>query len=466
MSLERRALLDPASWANEPRPDTGAHDTFTGALMSDKTSGSATRVFTQPKMAALLFLGFASGLPFYLTSTTLQAWMTQANVDLTTIGVFSLVGLPYSLKFLWAPLLDRYVPPFLGRRRGWLLITQILLVIAIGAMSLHDPRLGLQALAFNALFIAFFSASQDVAGDAYRTDVLHHREMGAGASVWVLGYRIALLLTGALAFVLADRMPWPTVYLILSSLMLVGIIASFLAPEPVLDDAPPRSLADAVILPFNEFFTRSGLARGLLILLFIVMYKYSDSLVAVMGTPFLLQAGYTQTEIGVIRGGAGLIATIVGALAGGALLARIGINKTLWIVAILQAVSNLGYYFLSVMQQNRPWLLGVIIVENFIAGIAAAVLLAFLMMMCAKRVSATQFALLSSLVAVSRDILTAPSGGIADATGWPSFFLITIAAGLPALLMLPFIAPWTRDTPIGSASHTGRTEAEPAPSPA
>ena len=423
---------------------------------------SATRVYTQPKMAALIFLGFASGLPFYLTSTTLQAWMTQANVDLTTIGIFSLVGLPYSLKFLWAPLLDRYVPPFLGRRRGWLVITQVLLMLGIAAMSLHDPRLGLQALAFNAIFIAFFSATQDVAGDAYRTDVLHHREMGAGAAIWVLGYRIALLLTGALAFVLADRMPWPAVYLILSSLMLVGIIASFLAPEPALDDKAPTSLAEAVILPFNEFFTRSGVVRGFLVLLFIVLYKYSDSLVSVMGTPFLLQAGYTQTEIGVIRGGAGLIATIVGVIAGGALLAKIGNNKSLWIVAVLQAVSNLGYYALSVMDENRTWLLGVIIVENFIMGLATAALLAFMMMMCNKRFSATQFALLSSLVAASRDILTAPSGGIAEGTGWPLFFLITIAAGIPALLMLPFIAPWSRDIPIGSASHGGAIEPDPA----
>ena len=370
--------------------------------MSNSEHPSATRVFTQPKMAALLFLGFSSGLPFYLTSQTLQAWMTQANVDLTTIGIFSLVGLPYSLKFLWAPLLDRYVPPFLGRRRGWLVITQVMLLLGIAAMSLHDPRLGLQALAVNAIFIAFFSATQDVAGDAYRTDVLHHREMGAGAATWVLGYRIALLLTGALAFVLADRMPWPTVYLILSLLMLVGVIAAFLAPEPVLDDAPPKSIADAVVLPFNEFFTRSGLFRGFLILLFIVLYKYSDSL-----------------------------------------------------VAVLQAVSNLGYYALSIMEQNRSWLLGVIIVENFIAGLATAALLAFMMMMCNKRFSATQFALLSSLVAASRDILTAPSGGIADATGWPTFFIVTIAAGIPALLMLPFIAPWMRENPIGAADHTG-----------
>ncbi len=428
--------------------------------MRDEPSASPVRAFAQPKMAALIFLGFASGLPFYLTSTTLQAWMTKANVDLTTIGVFSLVGLPYSLKFLWAPLLDRYVPPFLGRRRGWLIIAQLLLLVAIAAMSLHDPAVGLRALAFNALLIAFLSATQDVAGDAYRTDVLHHREMGAGAAIWVLGYRIALLLTGSLAFVLADRMPWPTVYLILSSLMLVGVIASVMAPEPSLEDAPPRTLAEAVVLPFNEFFTRSGLLRGLLVLLFIVLYKYSDSLVIVMGTPFLLQAGYTQTEIGVIRGGAGLIATIIGVLAGGALLAKIGTNRSLWIVAVLQAVSNLGYYLLALTDQSRTWLLAVIVIENFITGLAAAALLAFLMLMCNKRVSATQFALLSSLVAVSRDLLTAPSGGLAAATGWPLFFLISIAAGLPALLMLPFIAPWGGDTPIGAAAHSGETASD------
>jgi len=425
--------------------------------MSDKASTSLVRAFAQPKMAALLVLGFASGLPFYLTSTTLQAWMTQANVDLTTIGLFSLVGLPYSLKFFWAPLLDRYVPPFLGRRRGWLVITQVLLLIAIASMSLHDPALGLRLLAFNAILIAFLSATQDVAGDAYRTDVLHHREMGAGAAIWVLGYRIALLLTGFLAFVLADHLPWTTVYLILSALMLIGVIAAVFAPEPALDDAPPRSLAEAVILPFNEFFTRSGLLRGLLVLLFIVLYKYSDSLVIVMGTPFLLQADYTLTEIGVVRGGAGLVATIVGAHAGGAVLARIAVNLTLWTVAVLQAVSNLGYYLLAVTAKSSTMLFGVIVVENFIGGLATAALLAFMMMMCNKRFSATQFALLSSLVAASRDLLTAPSGGIAEATGWPSFFLISIAAGLPSLLMLPFIAPWTRDTPIGAASHTGET---------
>src|ERR1700693_180101 len=213
---------------------------------------SPIRIFGQPKMATLLVLGFSSGLPFYLTSKTLQAWMTTAKVDLATIGFFSLVTLPYSLKFVWAPLMDRYVPPFLGRRRGWVFITQVLLLLAIAAMSLHDPRTGLKMLAVNAIAIAFFSASQDISLDAYRTDVLQDREMGAGAAVFVMGYRLALLVPGGLALYLADSISWPTVYLLLATLMLIGIVATFLASEPVLGELPPRTIAEAVILPFRE----------------------------------------------------------------------------------------------------------------------------------------------------------------------------------------------------------------------
>src|SRR5947207_8566935 len=204
------------------------------------------RIFAQPKMAILLLLGFSSGLPFYLTSRTLQAWMTTAKVDLATIGFFSLVTLPYSLKFVWAPVMDRYVPTFLSRRRGWVLITQILLLLIITAMSLDDPRTGLKMLAVNAIAIAFFSASQDISLDAYRTDVLETREMDAGAAGLVMGYRIAMLTTGALAFFLADRMSWNSVYLLIALLMIIGIGTTFIAPEPVLSDAPPKTLAEAV----------------------------------------------------------------------------------------------------------------------------------------------------------------------------------------------------------------------------
>ncbi|MGI8400187.1 MAG: AmpG family muropeptide MFS transporter [Gemmatimonadaceae bacterium] len=418
---------------------------------------SPIRIFGQPKMAVLVLLGFSSGLPFYLTSKTLQAWMTTAKVDLATIGFFSLVTLPYSLKFVWAPVMDRYVPPFLGRRRGWVLITQLMLLIAIAAMSLHDPRLGLRMLAVNAIAIAFFSASQDISLDAYRTDVLQDREMGAGAAVFVLGYRIAMITTGALAFFLADRMPWQTVYLILASLILIGVATTFIAPEPVLNDAPPKSLAEAVVLPFADFFQRAGVVRALLVLLFIVVYKYSDSLAGSMTTPFLLQAGFSQSEVGAVFLGAGVIATILGVLVGGAVIGKLGINRALWIFVVVQGLSNLTYYGLSLVEKSHALMVTAVVTENFGLGLVTAAMTAFLMAMCNKRFTATQFALLSSLMAASRDILVAPAGKIAEGLGWPSFFLITVAMAIPPLLLLPFIAPWSRDVPIGAAPHTGET---------
>jgi PAT family beta-lactamase induction signal transducer AmpG len=413
-------------------------------------------------MAALLVLGFSSGLPLFLTGTgkTLQAWMTTAHVSLTTIGWFSLAGLPYSLKFLWSPALDRYVPPFLGRRRGWLVITQVALLIAIAAMSFHDPVTGLRMLAVNAILIALFSASQDIVGDAYRTDVLSDREMGAGASVWVLGYRIATLITGSVALILADRLSWPTVYLLLSALMLIGIVASFLAPEPVMREAPPRTLGEAVVLPFREFFSRSGLVRGVVVLIFIITYKYSDSLAGSMTTPFLLKTGFTQQEIGVVLGGAGLMAIIVGTIAGGAIIAQYGINRPLWIFAVIQALSNLTYYGLSLAGKNHAYMVFAVIIEQFGLGLVSASLTAYLMEMCNKRFSATQFALLSSLMAASRDILVAPGGKVAESLGWPSFFMITVIAGIPCLLLLPFIAPWSAELPNGAAEHEGTTTAD------
>jgi PAT family beta-lactamase induction signal transducer AmpG len=418
---------------------------------------SPFRIFGQPKMGILLLLGFSSGLPFYLTSKTLQAWMTTAKVDLATIGFFSLVTLPYSLKFVWAPLMDRYVPPFLGRRRGWVLITQILLLLVIAAMSLHDPRTGLKMLAVNAIAIAFFSASQDISLDAYRTDVLETREMGAGAAVFVMGYRVAMITTGALAFFLADRMSWNSVYVLIALLMIIGIGTTFIAPEPVLNDAPPKSLAEAVVLPFADFFQRAGLWRALLVLLFIVAYKYSDSLAGSMTTPFLLQAGFSQSEVGAVFLGAGVIATIVGVIVAGVGIGKFGINRSLWLFVIFQGLSNLTYYGLSLSEKSHAFMVTAVITENFGLGLVTGAMTAYLMVMSNRRFTATQFALLSSLMAASRDILVSPAGKIIEAVGWPSFFLITAAMAIPPLLLLPLIAPWSRETPIGAASHTGET---------
>ena len=402
---------------------------------------SLLRVFGSQKMAALILLGFSSGLPLFLTSKTLQAWMTVEKVDLTAIGLFSLVGVPYSLKFLWSPLLDWFTLPFLGRRRGWLITLQIGLLIAIACMSLQQPKQALQFLAINAVVIAFLSATQDIAADAYRTDVLNPLEMGAGAAVFVLGYRIALLLTGSLALILADRIAWSSVYLLLSVGMGIGIIATLFAPEPK-EISPPDSLRAAVILPFREFIQRQGVFHAILTLLFIVLYKLGDSFVNNMSTPFLLQTGFTQTDIGALQGGMGLIATIVGTLAGGAILSKIGLNRSLWVFGALQAVSNLAYLVLAQVGKNYQVLVLTINIENFCAGLGTAAFVAFLMNMCNQRYSATQYALLSSFMAVSRDILVAPAGSLAKSTGWPLFFIISIFAAVPGLLLLPLFAPW------------------------
>jgi len=425
--------------------------------VAERGAGGIGQVLASRKMAVLLFLGFSSGLPLYFTDKMLQAWMTVEGVNLHTIGTFALVGLPSTFKFLWAPLLDRYVPPFLGRRRGWLVVTQLLLMLATAAMALHDPRRGLQLLAVNAVLIAFFSASQDIVGDAYRTDVLAEREMGPGASVWVLGYRIAMLVTASLAFFLASRLSWPAVYLIMSLLMLVGVAASFAAPEPVLRDRPPQTLAEAVWYPFQEFFQRAGMVRAVVVLLFVVLYKLADNLAIGMATPFLLKNGVTEAQLGAV-GGVGLIATIGGTVLGGAIVGWMGINRSLWVIGVLQALSQLGYYALARFGASWPLLVAATITENAVYGMVGAAFIAFLMSICSRRFSATQYALLSSLMAFSRVWALVPAGYLAERMGWTSFFLLAMASGILPLLLLPFFAPWGREMPTIAAAHPGAVE--------
>jgi len=404
-------------------------------------------------MTALLLLGFSSGLPLFLTSRTLQAWMTEAHVDLSLIGWLSLIGLPYTLKFLWSPLLDRYSPPVFGRRRGWLLLTQAGLLLAIATMSLQQPAHALQLVAINALAIAFLSATQDIAGDAYRTDVLQPNEFGIGASTWVLGYRVAILVSGSLSLILADYLPWNLVYLLMAGLMAVGLITTVFAPEPIQsidadnpENCPPESLRAAVYLPFQEFFTRMGWRPAVLILLFILVYKLGDALVGNMATPFLLDIGFKKAEIGAIQGSTGFLATTVGVVAGGAILSRIGMNRALWIFGLLQPLSHLGYFCLSILAKSSVLLLIAINLENLCAGLLTAVFVAYLMSLCSHAFTATQYALLSSLMATGSIVLAAPAGSLAKSTGWPIFFLISLLASIPGLLLLPILAPWNEGT--------------------
>ncbi len=413
-------------------------------------------------MAALLVLGFSSGLPLYLTGRALQAWMTVAGVNLTAIGFISLASLPYSIKFLWAPLIDRFSLPFLGRRKGWIVVTQFLLALAICSMALQRPAQALQFVAVNAVIIAFLSATQDIVIDAYGTDILDRHEVGAGAGIKVLGYRVAMIMAGGVALMLADSLSWPIVYALLGALMLVVLAICTRVPEPPMRDAP-STMRDAVSMPVADFFSRLGLGRGICILAFVVLYRLGDSLIDNMTTPFLLQTGFSQTDVGAVQGGIGLFITIVGVLAGGAVLSRIGINRCLWIFGVLQLASNFAYLLLAQVGRNYPMMVATIVVENFCYGLATAVIVGFIMSLCNPKFSATQYALLSGVLAAGRNFIAAPAGSIVEYTGWPLFFLISVAAAVPGMALLPFFAPWRKNADLSMGLYSTVPSTGPAP---
>lgn len=403
---------------------------------------SIRQVLFNRKMITLIILGFSSGLPFFLTSKTLQAWMTLDKVNLSTISWFSLVTIPYSLKFIWSPLVDNYIPPFLGRRRGWLLITQIGIILFLGGMTLQNPSVNLTFFALNALLLAFFSATQDITADAYRTDILSPSERGTGVATFVMGYRIALLLTGSVAFILADHLGWSHVYLILMAVMIIVSLFSFWAPEPSQECQSAKNPYQAIVLPFFDFFERQGYSKGFFILLFIILFKLGDALVNNLATPFLLETGFSLTDIGTINGGIGLLATIVGILLGGILLNQWGINRSLWVFGGLQSFSTLSYLIVALVGKNYLWMILAINIEHFCAGLGTAAFMSFLMSLCNPRFSATQYALLSSLMAFSRDLLVGPAGTIVQHVGWVVFFGLSFLVAIPGLALLPVFAPW------------------------
>ncbi|RJP25823.1 MAG: MFS transporter [Deltaproteobacteria bacterium] len=389
--------------------------------------------FGNRRIFFVLLLGFSSGIPLALTGSTLQAWMTSEKVDLAVIGVFSLVGLPYTIKYLWSPLMDRFVPPFLGRRRGWMLVTQVALLLAVAAMAFSEPGAHPGALALLALLVAFSSASQDIVVDAWRTEVLAPEELGPGAGVHILGYRVAMLTSGAIALILADRMPWRVVYLLMAGSLFVGIAASLLSPEPEIRGKPPRTLRAAVIDPFLEFFARPG---AVLILLFVVFYKLDVVMATALTTPFLLELGFTMTDIGAVTKGLGMVSTIFGTLAGGAVVAKAGMKASLWIFGVLQSVSTLTFLALARLGHHYPMMVAAIGVENLCSGMGTAAYAAFLMSLCDKRYTATQYALLTSLMAVTRVVVGAPTGFLVKAYGWETYFIVSALAAIPGLLLL------------------------------
>ncbi len=393
-------------------------------------------VYFSRRVAPLLALGFASGLPLALTGGTLQAWATVENVSLQDIGFLTLVGSAYTLKFLWAPLIDRYVPPLLGRRRGWMAVMQLLLAVSLMLMGLLSPANALAPLALIAVLVAFFSATQDIAFDAYRTDVLRPPERGAGAALSVLGYRLAMLVSGGLALVLADQwLGWGRMYMLMGGLMALAVLATLWAPEPEQPAQAPASLTQAVVEPFREFFSRPQVWT---LLLLIILYKLGDAFAGALSTTFLIRgAGFSPTEVGTVNKILGLSATIVGALAGGTLMAKLGLYRSLMMFGILQAVSNFGYWLIAV-GPHSVWLMAFGVgLENLCGGMGTAAFVALLMAMCNHQFSATQFALLSALAAVGRTYLAGPlTPVLVEPFGWAAFFALTVLIALPGLWLL------------------------------
>ena len=406
-------------------------------------------VFRDRNLAVITLLAFSSGLPLALTSGTLQAWMTVEGVDLSTIGVFTLAGIPYTWKFLWAPTLDRFVPPFLGRRRGWLAVTQLALALGIAALALLSPRSDLGAIAVVAVLVAFMSASQDIVFDAYRTDISTQEQRGLAGALTVVGYRVAMLVSGALALVLVagsgslPALGWRNTYLLMAALMAVGFVATLLGREPELASPPPRTLREAFVEPLREFFSRPG-AGWLLALL--VLYKLGDAFALSLTTAFLLRGpGFSLADVGYVNKGMALAATIAGALFGGGLMVRLGLYRSLLYFGILQAVSTLTFMGLALVGKSYPVMILAVGLENFAGGMGTAAFVALLMALCDHRFTATQYALLSALASFGR-VYVGPVAGYATSPqylglDWSTFFFLAFLIALPGLALLAWKRP-------------------------
>ena len=398
-------------------------------------------------MLICVFTGFSSGLPLYVLLSLLPAWLRSEHVDLRAIGLFALVQFPYNWKFLWSPLLDRYALPALGRRRGWMLAAQLALLGALPCFGALDPTPDLWTIAGLAFAVALFSATQDIVIDAYRREILADSELGLGNSIHVNAYRIAGLVPGSLSLILADILPWSSVFFITALFMLPGIAMTCVVAEPATGAAVPRTLRAAVVEPFREFIGRAGWRPALLTLAFMVLYKLGDSMATALATPFYLDMGFTKTEIGLIAKHAGLWPSVIGGLLGGLWMIKLGINRALWLFGVVQVVSILGFALLTAFPQDRVMLALVIGFEALGVGLGTVALVAFIARATHPAYTATQFALFTSLAAAPRVVLNAATGWLVEQTGWLDFFLICFVFALPGMLLLAKVAPWHEAPP-------------------
>jgi PAT family beta-lactamase induction signal transducer AmpG len=401
------------------------------------------------RMLICVFTGFSSGLPLYILLSLVPAWLRSEHVDLRAIGLFALMQFPFNWKFLWSPLLDRYALPAFGRRRGWMLVSQLALLVALPVFGTLDPQFDLLAIALLAMGVAFFSATQDIVLDAYRREILADTELGLGNSIHVNAYRIAGLVPGSLALILADFLPWSSVFFITALFMLPGILLTLAVKEPVLAGAPPRTLREAVIEPFREFISRAGLRSALVMLAFMVLYKLGDSMATALATPFYLDMGFSKTEIGLVAKHAGLWPSVIGGLLGGIWMLKLGINRALWLFGVVQVVSILGFALLTQFPQDRVVLALAIGFEALGVGLGTVAFVAYIARATHPRYTATQFALFTSLAAAPRVVINSVTGLLVEQTGWLNFFFICTLLALPGMLLLPKVAPWNELKPQG-----------------
>jgi PAT family beta-lactamase induction signal transducer AmpG len=391
------------------------------------------------RMSVMLLLGFSSGLPLSLCASTLQAWMATVDTNILTIGLFTLAQVPYVLKFLWAPFMDRYALPVFDRRRGWILLSQLLLMLAIVLMAFSDPRSNLPLMGLLALLIAFLSATQDIAFDAYRTEILEGKERGIGVGISVSAYRIAMIVSGAGVLIMADHIGWQAAFLIVSLLFIVGMVGVVLGPDADIRSRAPVTLNEAVVEPFREFLERRS---AWLLLAFIVLYKLGDAFAGSLSTVFLISGlGFSLTEVGVLNKVISLVMTIAGALIGGGLMIRLSLFNALFWFGAIQAVTNLGFMFLAAHGKDYIGAAIVIALENLAGGMGTAAFVALLMALCNHRYTATQFALLSALASLGRVLVGPPSGQLVTMLGWTQFYFLTFLIALPGLGLLWYLQP-------------------------
>ncbi len=394
------------------------------------------------RMLICIFTGFSSGLPLFILYQLVPGWLRSEGVSLTEIGLFSLIGIPYVWKFIWSPLMDRYSLPVLGRRRSWMLLTQVLLLFSIAGFGFIDPVMNIWSVAYLAASVAFFSASQDIVLDAYRRELLPEHELGLGNSIHVQAYRLSGLVPGSLAFILADHISWQAVFVIVAAFMLIGIGLSLAIKELNTAEQAPRTLEQAVVLPFKDFINRQGMKAALQIVLFLFLYKLGDNMATALQTPFFIDLGFTKTEIGVVAKTSSMIAMTIGLALGGLVMVKMSINRALWLFGFVQIISILGFAALAEIGHNTYALAMAMGFEYLGVGLGAAGITAFIAKNTNPAFAATQIALFTAVAALPRTFANATTGVIVEQIGWTNFYFICTALAIPGMLMLFKVAPW------------------------